>query len=165
MTIAISSDHAGFAQLKKLKDYLENELGHSCHNFGPAEIKPDDDYPDFILPAARAVAGGQCEMGIILGGSGQGEAMVANRVRGVRCAVYYGPATAAGSLGADGSPPLDGYDILRLSRQHNSANMLSLAARFLSVEQMQIAVRLWLATPFSHDSRHQRRVAKLDDIS
>ena len=145
MTIAISSDHAGFAQLKKLKDYLENELGHSCHNFGPAEIKPDDDYPDFILPAARAIAGGQCEMGIILGGSGQGE--------------------AAGSLGADGSPPLDGYDILRLSRQHNSANMLSLAARFLSVEQMQIAVRLWLATPFSHDSRHQRRVAKLDDIS
>ncbi|MEO8784843.1 MAG: RpiB/LacA/LacB family sugar-phosphate isomerase [Candidatus Saccharimonadales bacterium] len=164
MRIALTTDHAGFEQLKKLQQFLESK-GHQCANFGPAVLDSTDDYPDLIAPAAKAVADGQCQMGIIMGGSGQGEAMVANRFKGVRAAVYYGPATAQGAVDADGTAAdEDGLDILRLSRQHNDANVLSLAARFLTEAQIEAAVQLWLATPFSGQERHQRRIKKLDEV-
>jgi len=138
-------------------------LGHHVHDKGAAEFNEADDYPDFIAPVAREVsshhpaadgippqAGGERlrVAGIILGGSGQGEAMVANRFKGVRAAVYYG-----GNL-----------DIVKLSREHNDANILSLGARFLTEHQAKEAVRMWLETSFSNEERHIRRIKKIDNL-
>lgn len=164
MKIALSTDHAGLHLLSQLQQHLES-LGYECVNYGPKGYQPDDDYPDFIFPAARAVADGECERGIIMGGSGQGEAMAANRIKGVRCAVYYGPAQPAEAVDAEGQAATDEHEIIRLSRQHNNANILSLAARFLTFEEVQVAVSLWLETPFSEAERHQRRITKLDEGS
>lgn len=161
MTIALSTDHAGLDQLRDLQAYLE-DLGHICHNFGPTSLKLDDDYPDYIFPAARAVASGEYERGIIMGGSGQGEAMAANRVKGIRCAVFYGPVVAKRPVDAEGDISHNPYEIIRLERLHNNANMLSLAARFLNFNEMKQAVDLWLQTDFSGEPRHQRRIEKLD---
>lgn len=163
MKIALSTDHAGFEALASLKEFLESN-GHTCINYGPSTFVADDDYPDFIYPAARAVASGEYECGIIFGGSGQGEAMVANRVRGVRCTVFYGPVAPQSSTDADGSTSEDPYEILKLSRQHNHANVLSLGGRFLNAEQINHAVQTWLSTPYSDDERHVRRVQKIDEM-
>lgn len=162
MIIALASDHAGFEQLKQLQDFLES-MGHKCHNFGPVALTPDDDYPDFIFPAAKAVASGGCERGIILGGSGQGEAMAANRIKRVRCAVFYGPAVPRKVVDADGRTSHDPYEIVKLSRKHNDSNMLSLAGWFVSVVDMKEVIKLWLETPFENDHRHKRRIDKLDE--
>lgn len=162
MKIALSTDHAGFEQLKLLQEFLTAQ-GHECVNFGPQEFDAEDDYPDFIFPAAKAIAGGECEAGIIMGGSGQGEAMTANRVKGIRCAVYYGPAKAVGAIDASGGEAADDYEILRLSREHNNANVLSLAARFVSQQEIEQAVTIWLKETFSGAERHARRIAKLDE--
>jgi ribose 5-phosphate isomerase B len=164
MKIAITTDHAGVEKLKLLQVYL-NGLGHECINYGPREVDIDDDYPNFMYPAAHAVADGTCERGIIVGGSGQGEAMCANRVKGVRAAVYYGPAKAVESIDAEGDKSQDEFEILRLSRQHNDANVLSLAARFLTEDDVRLAVRIWLDTPFSGIGRHARRVKKIDELA
>src|ERR1051326_4396987 len=161
MTIALATDHTGFENLKQLQQYLES-LGHTCQNFGPESFVADDDYPDFVRPAAEAVAKGDCQMGVIIGGSGQGEAIVANRVRGVRCAVFYGPEPPLGPVDAEGNNSSDPFEAVVLSRKHNDANMLSLAARFVSVENMKKAVKLWLDTPFSNQERHIRRIKKID---
>lgn len=161
MNIALASDHTGFEQLKQLQAALQS-AGHSCVNFGPASLNPLDDYPDYIRPAAEAVGHGACERGIIMGGSGQGEAIVANRVPGVRCAVFYGPAVAKSLIDADGTASADPYEILRLSRRHNDANMLSLAVRFLSLDEIIKASMLWLGAEFSGEERHSRRIAKID---
>lgn len=161
MKIALSTDHAGFDQLKSLEEFLVSK-GHECVNYGPKEFDAEDDYPDFIFPAAEAVANGECEAGIIMGGSGQGEAMAANRVKGVRCMVYYGPAKAVGAVDADGNESTDEYEILRLSKQHNNANMISFAARFVSQSEIEKAAMLWLNEPFSEAERHARRIGKLD---
>lgn len=162
MRIAVATDHAGFEQLKELKSYLESQ-GHECHDFGPETFDSADDYPDFIFPAARAVAKGECEAGIIMGGSGQGEAMAANRVKGVRCTLFYAPATAKAAIDAEGNTSDDPYEILRLSRKHNHANVLSLSGRFLSLDEMKQAVQVWLSTPYDEAERHTRRVNKLDE--
>lgn len=161
MKIAVSTDHAGFEALKQLVQFL-NSLGHEVVDFGPTELDPEDDYPDFMFPAAQAVASGECEKGIILGGSGNGEAMAANRVKGVRCALFYGPVLAKQAVDAEGHTSNDPYEIVKLSRQHNDANMLSLSGRFLSVEEMQQAIQTWLETPFTGLERHTRRIQKLD---
>lgn len=143
MAIYLASDHAGFVLKEKIKKIL-SEAGHVVKDFGALSYDPADDYPDFVRPAAEAVAKDPDSRGVVLGGSGQGEAMVANRVKGVRAAVYYGGST----------------DIIKLSREHNDANVLSLGARFLSNEEALKAVKLWLETPFSEEERHARRVAK-----
>jgi ribose 5-phosphate isomerase B len=161
MKIALSTDHAGFELLKQLESLLTQQ-GHQCVNYGPQSFDAEDDYPDFIFPAANAVASGECGRGIIMGGSGQGEAMTANRVKGVRCALYYGAVQATGAVDAKGGAAQDEYEIVRLSRQHNDANMLSLAARFLTQSDIENAVAIWLETPFSGIERHSRRIAKLD---
>ena len=162
MKIALTTDHTGIEAVKKLKEFL-NSLGHECVEFGPQTFDAYDDYPDFMFPAARAVAAGECEAGIILGGSGQGEAMAANRVKGVRCAVFYGLAVAKAAIDVEGNQSDDPYEILRLSRQHNHANVLSLSARFLSLDEMKQAIEIWLGTPYSKEERHARRVQKLDN--
>ncbi|MEK7059455.1 MAG: RpiB/LacA/LacB family sugar-phosphate isomerase [Patescibacteria group bacterium] len=161
MKLALTTDHTGFEAAKQLKEFLES-LGHEVVDFCPQTYDEADDYPDFMFPAAKAVAAGDCEAGIILGGSGQGEAMAANRIKGARCALFYGPVTAKTAIDAEGNTSDDPYEILRLSRQHNHANVLSLSARFLTVEEMKKAIVVWLDTPYSAAERHARRVSKLD---
>jgi ribose 5-phosphate isomerase B len=163
MKIAITTDHAGFEALKELKTYLES-LGHECIDYGPTVFDAEDDYPEFMFPAARAVAAGECERGVIMGGSGQGEAMAANRIAGVRAALFYGPVTAKAAVDADGTLSDDPYEIVKLSRQHNDANVLSLSGRFLTLDEMKTALKLWLETPFSGAERHARRIRKLDEV-
>ena len=161
MKIAITTDHAGFEQLQQLKVYLQ-EMGHECIDYGPDRFDPEDDYPDFMFPAAEAVARGVCDRGVIMGGSGQGEAIAANRIPGVRAALFYGPAIAKGPIDAVGTMSDDPYEIVRLSRQHNDANVLSLSGRFLTLDEMKQALEIWFSTPFSGEVRHSRRILKLD---
>lgn len=141
MKIAIASDHAGFRYKTVLAQRLA-EQGHEVVDFGTFSADPVD-YPDFIRPAAAAVAAGECERGIVLGGSGNGEAIAANRFRGVRCALCWNEETA------------------RLARLHNDANMISLGERLVSQELALRIVDLWLTTPFE-GGRHVSRIQKLD---
>ncbi|MEK7163292.1 MAG: RpiB/LacA/LacB family sugar-phosphate isomerase [Patescibacteria group bacterium] len=149
MKIFIASDHAGF----ELKKFLAERLflaGHDVRDLGPKEFNPDDDYPDFVSLVAEEISREPSSVkGIVIGASGQGEAMCANKFYGVRAAVYYG----------------GNQDIIKLSREHNDANILSLGATFLSPAETMIAVTLWLATPFSGDERHRRRLQKLFNIT
>lgn len=161
MRIAITTDHAGFEALQLLDAFLIS-LGHQTVNFGPKTLDVDDDYPDYMFPAAKAVAAGDCERGIILGGTGNGEAMAANRIKGVRAAVFYGPIVAKTAIDAEGKLSTDPYEIVKLSRDHNNSNILSLSGRFLSQEEMKTAIKIWLETPFSGVERHARRINKLD---
>ncbi|MBU1178977.1 RpiB/LacA/LacB family sugar-phosphate isomerase [Patescibacteria group bacterium] len=150
MKIFIASDHAGFELKEKLRTWLV-ELGYEVKDFGAFSYNKDDDYPDFIRDAAVAVANdSKHSRGIILGASGQGEAMAANRFKNVRAAVYYG--------GED--------EIIKLSREHNDANVLSLGARFLSEDEAKSAVKLWLKIDFNRErenERHLRRIKKIDN--
>ena len=130
--IFIASDHAGYELKEALIIYLR-ERNYEVDDGGPMALEPGDDYPDYILPMAAKVAQNKGSFGIAIGASGQGEAIVANRFPGVRAAVYYG-----GNL-----------EIIKLSRQHNDANILSLGARFLTSDEAKEAVKLWLETPFS----------------
>lgn len=147
MKIYIGTDHAGFELKEKLIPFLKAH-GHDVVDVGAKTYDALDDYPDFINPVAIGVAGDSTARGIILGGSGQGEAMCANRIPGVRAAVYYG------------GP----FDIAVLSREHNDANVLSLGARFVEEEEAREVIRVWLETPFSKEEKHSRRIAKLDNF-
>ena len=143
--IYLGADHAGFALKEELKQYLLG-LAMEVEDLGAFELNPTDDYPDFIVPVAKKVAESPDQnRGVVFGGSGQGEAIAANKIKGIRAAVYYG-----GSL-----------DIVKLSRQHNNANILSLGARFLTKEQAIEAVKLFLETPFE-GGRHVRRIKKIE---
>ena len=164
MKIAVATDHTGLAYggvFEAVVKHIE-DLGHECVNYGPDHLDMGDDYPDFMFPAAHAVANGDCHAGVILGGSGQGEAMAANRVKGIRCTVFYGEAVAKNAVDAEGDVSRDPYEILRLSRQHNHANMLSLATRFLELDEVKNAISIWLETHYSSSERHVRRVKELD---
>lgn len=164
MKIALATDHTGYEQLKDLMAYLKS-LGHECVDYGPSSLNINDDYPDFIFKAAQAVAKGECERGVILGGSGQGEAMAANRLKGVRCAVFYGPAVVGRIIDVNGRVSSSPYEIVKLSREHNNSNMLSLAARFVAMTDLQQVVKLWLETPFTEQPRHVRRIDKIDSMA
>ncbi len=149
MTIYFATDHAGFELKNSVMAFVRDELGYEVVDCGATTMNSEDDYPDFISIAANAVSeNGITRRAIIFGGSGQGEAIAANKFRNVRAAVYYGGQT----------------DIITLSRAHNDANILSLGARFLSVEEACEAVRLWLATDFSGEERHARRIEKIDAL-
>jgi ribose 5-phosphate isomerase B len=143
MKIGIGSDHAGFDYKERIKPLLR-ELGHEVRDFGTDSPEPVD-YPLFIRPVAEAVAKGELERGIVLGGSGNGEAMMANRIRGVRCALCWNLETA------------------KLGRQHNDANVLSIGQRMITAELALEIVRIWLATPFA-GGRHLQRIRELDEI-
>ncbi|MBU2218962.1 RpiB/LacA/LacB family sugar-phosphate isomerase [Patescibacteria group bacterium] len=148
MKIFLGTDHAGFKLKEKLKAYLI-ELGYEIQDMGNFIYDEQDDYPDFIpLVAGKVAEDPEHSRGIVLGGSGQGEAMVANRIKGVRAAVVYNY----------------NEDIVKLSREHNDANILSLGARFLSEEEAKKIVKLWLETPFSNEERHKRRICKLSQL-
>jgi ribose 5-phosphate isomerase B len=141
MKIGIGSDHAGFQYKEQIRAHLKS-LGHKVHDFGTFSEAPVD-YPLFIRPVAEAVARGECERGIVLGGSGNGEAMTANRVKGVRCALCWNVKSA------------------RLGRHHNNANVISLGERMMSLKTALKIVDAWLETPFD-GGRHQRRIDLID---
>lgn len=142
MRIALGSDHAGFRYKEAIARWL-TELGHEVLDYGTHSAEPVD-YPLYIRPAALAVAAGHADRGVVLGGSGNGEAMAANRVRGVRCALAWNEASA------------------RLAREHNDANVLSLGERMMTLETALELVRIFLDTPFE-GGRHERRIRLLDE--
>ena len=139
--IALASDHAGFDYKEKIKALLQG-LGHQCRDFGTFS-RDAVDYPLFIRPAAEAVARGECDRGIVLGGSGNGEAIVANKVRGIRCALCWSLETA------------------RLAREHNDSNVLSLGQRVIPEKLALEIVNVWMATPFA-GGRHERRIRMIE---
>lgn len=146
MHIYIGSDHAGYELKEKLKMFL-TELNYEVTDKGAYKLDTEDDYPDYIIPVAKAVASEKGSFGIILGGSGEGEQISANKIDGVSAIEYYG-----GNL-----------DIVKLGREHNDANILSLGARFISEGEAKEAVKIFLETPFSNDERHERRLEKIKE--
>ncbi|MBY0376724.1 RpiB/LacA/LacB family sugar-phosphate isomerase [Patescibacteria group bacterium] len=161
MKIYISSDHTGYEIKEKLNTYI-TELGHEVVDKGPFEYDGADDYPDFVKGMAEDVAMDRESLGIIIGGSGQGEAMCANRVNGARAAVFYGQAIAKSNIDIKGGESTDPFEIVKLARVHNNANILSLSARFLSLDEIKFAIELFIATKFLGEERHVRRIEKLD---
>jgi len=157
--VYIAADHAGFALKGLMLEYL-SELGHEAEDLGAFDFSAEDDYPDIMMPLAKRVASEEHAFGIAIGGSGQGEMMCANRVSGARTALFYGPRAAVAPLEQGGGDSQDAYDIIRLPREHNDANVLSLAARFISADEAKQAVKIFLETPFSAGLRHLRRLAK-----
>src|SRR5882672_4176422 len=141
MKIGIGSDHAGFEYKSEIRKMLQ-DLGHAVTDFGTDSVQSVD-YPLFIRPVAEAVARGECERGIVLGGSGNGEAIVANRVKGIRCALCWNVESA------------------RLGREHNNANVISIGQRMVTLDTAFEIVRTWLNTPFA-GGRHQHRIDLID---
>lgn len=152
MKVYFAADHAGFELKNELLNFVRGEMNHDVEDCGALSFDEADDYPAIIAAAAQKlsidVAAGRDSRAIILGGSGTGEAIVANRYAHVRAVTYYGGT----------------HDILKLSREHNDANALSLGARFLSKDEACDAVRVWLTTLFSRDERHIRRIGQIDQI-
>jgi ribose 5-phosphate isomerase B len=159
MKVYLACDHAGFTLKSALLEQLPI-LGHQVEDLGAFELDPNDDYPDYVSVLSEKVLGDEGSFGIVCAGSGQGEAMCANRVSGIRAAVFYGPMPAHETLDREGGFSQDGYDAVRLSRRHNNANILSIGARFVSPAQADEAVRSFLGTEFSADERHIRRLGK-----
>jgi len=145
MKVYIGSDHAGFELKEKLKIFLGN-LKYEVIDKGAFKYEKKDDYPDFIKPVAEAVSKEKNSRGIILGGSGEGEAIDANKINGVRAIEYYGK----------------NLEIIKLGREHNDANILSLGARFISEDEAKKAVQIFLETEFSNEERHIRRIDKIE---
>jgi len=153
--IYIGSDHAGYKLKEKLKTYIV-ELGYQVDDKGAFALNNEDDYPDYVKLVASAVAGNSENMGIFLGGSGQGEAMCANKVRGIRALVYYG--------GKNCQRDINGNKMgaVASARLHQNANILSLGARFLTERRAKKAVKIFLETSFLNEERHVRRINKLE---
>ncbi len=141
LTIAIASDHAGYQYKERIKEHLTS-MGYEVKDFGTDSEEPVD-YPLFIRPAAEAVARGECDQGIVLGGSGNGEAIVANKVRGIRCAVCWN------------------IDSTRLAREHNDANVISIGQRMMTPETALKIVDIWLSAKFE-GGRHKRRLEQIE---
>ncbi len=143
MVVYFATDHAGFALKECVLAYVRDELGYDVEDCGAYTYEEGDDYPVYIERAAKKVALNPDEdKAIVFGGSGQGEAMVANRVQGVRATVYYGAVP----------------EIITLSREHNNANILSFGARFVSEDEAKAVVKAWFETPFTKEERHVRRI-------
>lgn len=160
MKIYLATDHAGFLLKEKLKTHL-TKVGYDIEDCGAFSFIPSDDYPDFISLAAQNVSNDPVNSrGIIIGGSGEAEAMVANKYKGVRCGLFYTKAIPVGAADVNGRESHDPFEIIRLSREHNNANMLSLSARFLTIDDAIKAADLWLTTDFTNDPRHVRRIKK-----
>ena len=157
MKIVFAADHAGFTLKEALKAYVVL-IGHDVEDVGAHTLDMQDDYVPFVQKAAKIIATNPYARGIVIGGSGQGEAIAANRFKGVRAVVYYGK-PARKQTDAEGKV----LDMITSTREHNDANVLSLGARFLSGEEAQDAVKTWLDTPFPGAPRHAHRITMLDE--
>ena len=144
--IYIGSDHAGYELKEKLKIFTKG-LGYKIEDKGAFSLDTNDDYPDFIIPVAKSVALNPKSFGIVLGGSGEGEAISANKIDGIRAIEYYG----------------ENIEIVKLGREHNDANILSLGARFITEDEAKKAVKIFLETKFSNDERHERRINEIKE--
>lgn len=148
MKLLIASDHAGFELKNKIKDFLLEE-GFDVEDMGAHIFVSDDNYPEIMIPTAmRVLADSENTRAIIFGKSGQGEAMVVNRFPGIRAMVYHGK----------------NLEIIRLGREHNDSNILSIGAGFVDFEEAREAVKLWISTNFSGDRRHIKRIEQMDNI-
>lgn len=145
--IYLGTDHRGYELKEKIKDWL-SDWGYEFEDLGNFELDQNDDYPDFVAPVAQRVSEDPESRGIVLGASGQGEAITANKFEGVRAVVFYG------------GPE----DIVRLSREHNDANVLSIGASFVDEGEIQGSIKLWLETDFTNEERHQRRIEKIKNL-
>ncbi|OGG59224.1 hypothetical protein A3C86_00550 [Candidatus Kaiserbacteria bacterium RIFCSPHIGHO2_02_FULL_49_16] len=163
MRIYIASDHGGFELKSSLKAFLKEKPGFEIEDCGAHAFNADDDYPEIIARAARKLSAdtlaGKDSRAIVVGASGQGEAIVANRFKAVRCATYYG------SAGEQKDMSGKTLDMIASTREHNNSNALSLGARFLTVEEAKRAVEKWLKTEFSGEERHARRIKQIDEVS
>lgn len=160
MKVYLATDHAGFPLKEVIKSFLE-EKNYEVEDCGAYGLVPDDDYPDYVSKVSNKVSKDPESRGIIFGGTGQGEAMVANKFHGVRCALFYAPAVPHGATDISGATSTDPYEMLRVTRKHNDSNMLSLSGRFLKEEEAKAAVQIFLETPFSNEERHVRRIQKI----
>lgn len=164
MKVFLGTDHTGLEIKNNVMKYLQG-LGYDVEDCGAYEYDKDDDYPDFIGKAAQAVSKDpQNCRGIVFGGSGQGEAMVANKYKGVRCALFYSKAVPAQAIDVTGQKSEDPFEILKLTKLHNGANMLSIGIRFLTEEEIKKAIKVWLEAPDAHEERHLRRIEKIKKI-
>ncbi|MDO8619290.1 MAG: RpiB/LacA/LacB family sugar-phosphate isomerase [Candidatus Daviesbacteria bacterium] len=164
MKVYLATDHTGFEIKNKAKDFL-TKAGYEVEDCGAHELNPADDYPDLIGKAAEMVSKDpDNSMGIIFGGSGQGEAMVANKYKGVRCAVFYAPVLPVQAINIEGTQSTDPFEMLKLTREHNGANMLSIGIRFLKEEDILKAIELWLKSSPPTNERHMRRIDKIQAI-
>lgn len=162
--IYLGTDHTGFELKEKIKAFLKEE-GYEVEDCGALEYDKYDDYPDFIGKTAEAVSKDpDNNRGIIFGGSGQGEAMVANKYKGVRCALFYSLATPVEAIDINGNQSEDPYEILKLTKIHNAANVLSIGVRFLTEDQIKKAIKTWLDAAWPTEERHIKRVEKIKEI-
>ena len=146
-SIFLAADHAGFEMKEHIKKYLQ-KAGYNIEDQGANKYDAEDDYPKFMLKAAKKAASTKNSKAIVFGGSGQGEAIVVNKLKGIRAAVYN----------------CANLDLIKLSRTHNDANVLSIGARFISKEHAVRAVNLWLNTSFSNEERHKRRIRQIQEM-
>lgn len=163
MKIYLATDHAGFELKESVKKFLL-EKGYEVKDYGAYSFDKNDDFPDFISKVGEAVSKDSESRGIIFGGSGQGEAMLANKYKNVRAALFYGSVIPPGAVDATGKKSIDRFEIVRLSREHNNSNILSIGARFVSAHDAMQAVDTWLQIPFSGEERHARRIEKIGTI-
>jgi ribose 5-phosphate isomerase B len=163
MKVYLATDHTGIDLKNKVKIFLEKER-YEVEDCGAYTFDKNDDYPDWIGKAAAKVSENPTDRGIIFGGSGQGEAMVANKFKNVRCALFYTPALPTHAVNIEGDKSNDPFEIVKLSRLHNNANILSIGFRFVKEEDVLHAVKLWLETPDATEERHLRRIEKIKKI-
>ncbi len=163
MKVYLGTDHTGLELKGKIIEFLSG-LGYETVDSGAYELNKDDDYPDFIAKAAEGVSKDEGSMGVVFGGSGQGEAMVSNKFPNVRCALFYSLAVPEKAIDISGTESTDPYEMLKLTRAHNNSNMLSIGMRFLTEEQILKAIRIFLEAPFTGEERHKRRIEKIRKI-
>lgn len=157
MKIALGADHAGFKLKEYVRDFLVSQ-DHEVMDKGAFSFDENDDYPDFVFSVANAVVSGEADRGIVIGSSGQGEGIAANRIKGIRALVYYGthePLAQTSKVGEQ-------KGIIESSREDNDSNILSLGASFVTHEEVKEVIEKWLNTSFTNEERHLRRIKKLD---
>lgn len=163
MTVYLGTDHAGFELKEKVKTFLSAK-GYTVEDCGAFSYSQHDDYPDTVAPAVKNVSINPKSMAIIFGSSGQGEAIVANKFPDIRAVVFYGPFTPQSAIDISGQTSTDPFEIVKLTRVHNNANVLSIGAHITRAEDALKAIELFLTTEFSEEERHKRRINKISDI-
>lgn len=164
MKIFLGTDHAGFELKEQVKEFLVGK-GYEVTDCGATKFNKDDDYPDFVSKAANEVSSEpENSRAIVFGGSGQAEAMVANKYKNVRCALFYSNAVPIAAADVTGRTSQDPLEMIKLTREHNDANVLSIGARFIDPETAKKAIESWLNSPFTNEERHTRRINKIKEI-
>jgi ribose 5-phosphate isomerase B len=162
MKIYIGSDHGGYELKNKIVDFLK-EKNYDINDMGPHVYDSEDDYPDYIIPTCEKVVEHKDNLGIVLGGSGQGEAIAANKVKGIRAMTFYSPVLAIDAVDVTGRMSKDPFENLKLAKEHNHSNVLSIGARFIDFETIKKAIIVWIETPYGNIERHMRRIKKIED--